>query len=176
MTTERWKPIAGFEGYYSVSSHGRVRSEARHVQRSDGKTQFVRQRFMSPAKKEKGHLSVMLYGAEKKRVRKHIHRLVLFAFRGPPPTPLHDGAHNDGNPGNNHVNNLRWATCSENLMDKVAHGTHNRGERHPLCTIPDETVRRIRASTKTMKQIAADLGMDYRYVWAIKTERVRRWS
>lgn len=28
---ERWVPIPGYEGYYSISNRGRVRSEARRV-------------------------------------------------------------------------------------------------------------------------------------------------
>lgn len=59
----------------------------------------------------------------------HVHRLVLEAFVGLAPSPRHDGAHNDGNPLNNALSNLRWATKSENQMDRVAHGTSNRGER-----------------------------------------------
>jgi hypothetical protein len=34
-----------------------------------------------------------------------------------------DGCHNDGDPFNNAVTNLRWDTRSGNLRDKIAHGT-----------------------------------------------------
>lgn len=176
MNDERWLPIAGFEGLYSVSSHGRIRSEPRTVLYETGKRQTVRQRIMSPATKQSGHLSVILHGADKQRPRLHVHRLVLLAFVGPPPTPLHECAHNDGNPGNNHVENLRWATRSSNHRDKVAHGTDNRGEAHPRCTISDETVRKIRASTERPKAIAEALGVNFKSVCAIKAGTTRRWS
>jgi len=32
--------------------------------------------------------------------------------------------HNDGDPHNNRVSNLRWGTASENALDAVRHGTH----------------------------------------------------
>lgn len=175
-TNERWLPIAGLEGSYSVSSHGRVRSEARIVLRGEGVVHTVRQRILALAKKRSGHLMVVLHGADKLRPQLLVHRLVLIAFAGPPPTPLHECAHNDGKPANNRIENLRWATRAENHHDKVAHGTHNRGEWHPHCKVSDDTVRRIRASTAAINEIAAELGMDYRYVWAIKTERTRRYS
>lgn len=57
------------------------------------------------------------------------HRLVLFAFVGPPPTPKHQTAHWDGNPLNNHFSNLRWATTGENTEDKIRHGNLYEGHR-----------------------------------------------
>jgi hypothetical protein len=74
----------------------------------------------------------------------HISRLVLEAFVGPSPSDTHQGAHNDGDPFNNHWKNLRWATPSENQMDRVAHGTSNRGERFGRARLTEEQVREIR--------------------------------
>ena len=176
MSNELWLPIVGFEGLYSVSSHGRIRSEARAVQYCNGKRQSVRQRILSLARKPSGHLSVILYGADKRRPRLHVHRLVLFAFAGAPPTPLHECAHNDGNPANNSIENLRWDTRSGNHRDKVAHGTHNRGEAHPRCTVSDEMVRKIRSEPGRPKQIADAMGINLKYVCAVKAGTTRRWS
>lgn len=174
MQNERWAPIDGFNGLYSVSSAGRVRSEARVVVYASGKKQTVRERIMSPATKRSGHQSVMLYGGARKRF--HIHRLVALAFIGEPPTALHEVAHCDGNPANNCADNLRWATRSENHADKVAHGTHNRGESHPLCKLTDDQVRSIRASSAKAPDIAAQYGVSWQHVRAIKTMKSRRWA
>mmetsp|Transcript_30600 Transcript_30600/g.55895 ORF Transcript_30600/g.55895 Transcript_30600/m.55895 type:complete len:354 (+) Transcript_30600:72-1133(+) len=49
-------------------------------------------------------------------VGKHfrVHRLVAFAHLRLPPTPLHDRVlHVDGNPDNNHVSNLKYATSED---------------------------------------------------------------
>jgi hypothetical protein len=58
-----------------------------------------------------------------------VHRLVLEAFVGPCP-PGMEGCHNNGIGTDNRLANLRWDTRKNNAADKVAHGTHNRGERH----------------------------------------------
>lgn len=58
-----------------------------------------------------------------------IHRLVAAAFIGDQPEGKPIVAHYDGNKLNNHYTNLRWATESENQMDRVHQGCSNRGER-----------------------------------------------
>lgn len=162
-SNERWLPIAGWEGYYSVSSLGQVRSETRVVTYITGKQQTVRQRILRQATKKSGHKSVCLYrGAEQKRM--HVHRLVALAFIGPQPSPLHEVAHDKGDPSKNAVGDLRWDTRSGNHKDKVAHGTHNRGERHPLCTVPDDVVRQVRAATGLCKDIGAKFNIHPGYV------------
>lgn len=168
--TEEWRPVVGFEGLYSVSSHGRVRSETRVVKYVNGKSQTVRQRIMSPAKKKTGHMSVMFYPVRK---RFHVHRLMMFAFTEGPPSPLHEVAHNDGNASNNILSNLRWATTSSNMRDKVAHGTHNRGERHANCTISSETVRAIRADAGNCVQLGQKYSLPFQTVWAIQKGKTR---
>lgn len=72
-----------------------------------------------------------------------IHRLVLEAFVGPCPEGM-ECCHNDGDPANNHVGNLRWDTHRNNLADKVRHGTHNRGQRHPMAKLGESEVLEIR--------------------------------
>jgi DNA-binding GntR family transcriptional regulator len=39
---------------------------------------------------------------------------------------------------------LSWKTPSENQMDRVVHGTSNRGEQHPLAKLTEADVRAIR--------------------------------
>ncbi len=51
------------------------------------------------------------------------HRAVLLAFVGPCPEGM-EACHNNGDPLDNRVENLRWDTRSNNTLDKVAHGTH----------------------------------------------------
>jgi hypothetical protein len=175
MQTEQWQPVAGFEGVYSVSNLGRVRSEPRVIVYATGKRINLRGRILRPATKARGHQSVCLYrGAS--AVRAHVHRLVLIAFVGEPPSPLHEGAHNDGEPKHNAVSNLRWATRSENHRDKVAHGTHNRGDRHPNKKVTDAQVRAIRSSQKHARVLAKEYGLTWQYVYAIKSNKTRRFS
>lgn len=70
---------------------------------------------------------------------------------GPPPSPNHEAAHSCGKGGRGCVNlkHLRWASPSENQMDRAVHGTSNRGERHGLAKVSREQVLEIRKLAKT---------------------------
>lgn len=57
---------------------------------------------------------------------KALHRLVLLAFVGDPPSPKHEGCHRDGNRLNNCLTNLKWGTKADNTTDKIRHGTHKK--------------------------------------------------
>ena len=74
-----------------------------------------------------GRLSVSLQGREKRS--RLVHRLVAAAFLGDQPEGM-QCCHNDGNPLNNHLDNLRWDTPSNNNnADKKKHGTLKYGEK-----------------------------------------------
>lgn len=122
--TETWKPIPGWEGFYEVSDRGRIRSVPRIVPRSDGTQQRVRGRIMALNPKDTGHLVTMLRKPGSKKCMK-AHRAVALAFLGPEPEGMMV-CHNDGDPTNNDVSNLRYDTKSANALDSVAHGSHNR--------------------------------------------------
>lgn len=115
MSTETWRPILGWEGLYEVSNLGRVRG-------CDGRRQ--RAIVLVPLQTDKGYLRVNLYGPGGRKERRLIHRAVLEAFVGPCPEDM-QGCHNNGDRGDNRLENLRWDTASNNSRDKLAHGTHN---------------------------------------------------
>ena len=128
---EEWHAISFAPGY-EVSSAGRVRN---------ARTGHILKPWYAGA----GYLYVNLWSS---RIKIGIHRLVAFAFLGGPPTPRHEVAHNDGNPENNAVSNLRWATHAENQADMRKHGTtyyHGwRGETHPTAKLTNHQVLEIR--------------------------------
>lgn len=106
---EIWMPVIGYESSYEVSNHGHVYSKSKGA-------------MMALTVAPSGHKAVHLYrnGRSERRL---VHRLVLEAFVGPAPDG-HECLHGDGDPGNNFVENLRWGTHSENMLDSVRHGTH----------------------------------------------------
>ena len=73
------------------------------------------------------------------------HRYVCELANGKPPTPKHEAAHSCGNGDEGCVTkgHLFWKTRAENEADKLVHGTHNRGERHPLVKLSENDARYI---------------------------------
>lgn len=117
MSAEKWIPIAGYEGSYEVSNTGVVRS----IARLDAIGRPKAEKNLRPDPRPSGHLRVTLCQNSKTR-RFWVHRLVLEAFVGPRPEGM-EACHNDGDPMNNNVLNLRWDTKSANAQDRVRHGT-----------------------------------------------------
>lgn len=146
--TERWKSIAGYEGLYTVSTYGRVRSTARSGTRGG---------VLGVNVADDGYTRVSLSA---KGVSKclPVAALVLEAFVEPRPLGK-ECAHNNGNPQDNHVSNLRWATHTENLKDRYAHGTDLRGERNPNCRLTRAEVSEIKKATGTHREIANLFGL-----------------
>lgn len=115
---EVWLPVAGYGGSYEVSSLGRVRSRDRF----DTIGRFRRGTILAQQSHPKtGHMQVYPSWRSDQQTRK-VHHLVLEAFVGPRP-PGCEGCHNDGNPANNRVENLRWDTSLSNSNDRYEHGT-----------------------------------------------------
>lgn len=127
---EEWRPICGLEGRYEVSKFGRVRSLDRIGTQGSrwGHPVEVRikGRLLTPSPAAGGYLYARINGAGAL-----VHRLVLEAFVGPCPDG-HECAHQDGDPANNNLSNLRWATKVENQADRRRHGTMPIGKNHYL--------------------------------------------
>lgn len=122
-TTEVWKPIPGWEQYYEASTHGRIRSLDRFTIHSNGHPYRRKGRILKAwLLPNSGHHCVSLY-ADNKRTKFLVHRLVLTTFVGEPPEGT-EGCHNNGNPADNRLENLRWDTKKANAQDSLKHGTH----------------------------------------------------
>ena len=96
---EQWREIPGYEGLYEVSNCGRIRKG---------------DRLKSLRSDKGGYLNVWL---SKNGIQKclKVHRLVALAFIKNPEGKRTIN-HKDGNKQNNNVENLEWATHSENIM------------------------------------------------------------
>ena len=120
-TEERWTPVYGYEGLYEVSDQGRVKSLARYVRDREG-VRLVRERILKAKAQGFGYSTVMLCREGHKKTRT-VHSIALESFIRPRAAG-EVACHGDGNPGNNHLDNLRWDTQSNNLYDAVRHGTN----------------------------------------------------
>lgn len=107
MTNEIWRPIAGWEGVYEVSDHGRVRS----LTRIDSIGRHVRGKILGYSTRRDGSARVHLC-ARAERTPHFVSALVATAFM-PPRPPGHVISHLDGDAANNAVSNLQWRTPQE---------------------------------------------------------------
>lgn len=124
-SVERWLPVVGWEGLYEVSSLGRVRSVDRTIKMSNGRTRRCRGQVLAPIRyNEYGHLKVDLHERPHRRRQAAIHVLVAEAFHGAPEPDQEVRHYPDPDPTNNRADNLIWGTRSENILDRVEHGTH----------------------------------------------------
>ena len=120
--TEDWRAVPGWGDLYEVSDQGRVRSLPRVTRGGFSGTRRIPGKILSPVPTVSGHVGVML--KDGKRVfRSGIHRLVMLSFVGPCPEGM-EVCHNNGEPSDNRLANLRYGTRSENIYDAVQHGAH----------------------------------------------------
>ena len=161
---EEWKPIPWANGAYSVSSCGRVRSEARKAPRQDGSRQSVPARILRQNKDSFGYWRVSLWGETNL-----VHALMLEAFTGPRPVGAH-ACHNNGNPSDNRPDNLRWDTPAGNHADKRIHGTLLIGSKHPCAKLTEDQVREIRSRYRKRgdgSSLAREFGITNSYLTTI---------
>ena len=157
---EEWRDVVGFEGIYQVSNFGRIRS----VKTGKIKEQTVQDNDNRP-----------YLGLWKNNIQKicRPHKLVMEAFVGIRPQGM-ECCHNDGNPQNNHLTNLRWDTAKSNQADRVRHGTTNRGEQCGTAKLTLEQVRAIRQDNRLQRIIAAEYGVRDNTISRIKSGK--RWT
>lgn len=77
---ERWAPVAGWEGIYEVSDHGRIRSLARDFGDSSGKRRPVQERIIKLRIGRQGYPLTTLSAFGRGRQTFTVHRLVARAF------------------------------------------------------------------------------------------------
>lgn len=162
---ETWKNVTGFENFYQVSNIGRVRSKDREYKcLANGKypcTKILHGRVMRERIWKKRNQVAFMIGGE--RIEFWVHRLVAEAFISNP-LKLSDVNHKDGNPLNNNVSNLEWATRSQNMQH--AHDTGlikmRKGSNHPKSKLTERKVKAIRkkrANGLTCAEIAKQYGV-----------------
>lgn len=116
-------------------------------------------RKLKPSTMLHGHLVVTLTKNARKTM---VHRVVLLAFVGPCPDGM-EGCHNDGNPANNAISNLRYDTHASNMADRRKHGTGQDGERNPQAILTAQFVQVARSEFSqklaNIKQLARRYGV-----------------
>lgn len=163
---EEWRPVAGYEGYYEVSSLGRVRALDREKATPRGLFRWPA-KMLSPFADTNGYLYVNLGRGGKSAKKLAVHAIVLEAFVGPRPDGM-QCLHGDGDRANPALSNLRWGTATENAADRRRHGTHLAGERAPRAKLTDELVSWVKQSAQSSIELGRVLGVSSSTVRAIR--------
>lgn len=116
---EIWKPVAGYEGLYEVSSLGRIKSLERfskeHWNNGTLCRTRIRERIMKGTPDQDGYLDVALTDERGKQKYYRINRLVAIAFL-PNPNNLPQVDHLNCVKDDNRAENLEWVSCRENIV------------------------------------------------------------
>ena len=164
---EEWRPVHD-RPEYQVSNFGRVRSDA-----TGGlilKPNLIR-----------GYPALKFWNSDGTRTTAYVHLLVLEAFVGPRPEGL-QARHDDGNPFNSMICNLRWGTVGENAADRMRHGTSLRGDKNPQMKLTEADIAQIRAELAAggpkgfQARISEKWGVSPGYVTMLKQGKVRRYG
>lgn len=129
---EIWKDVKGYEGYYEVSSYGRVRRVDRYVNsgiRFNDK-RFCKGKILHQNLKRMGYLTVDLSKDNKVKTL-FTHRLVATAFVD---NPENKNVVNHKNliKTDNHASNLEWVTSKENSQHASKNGVMYGGLRKSI--------------------------------------------
>lgn len=167
MKDEEWRDIKGFEGYYQVSSRGRVRSVTRLVVFRTG----AKRTYPGGLLKGSGiRYPLVFLHRDGKGTPRTVHSLVAEAFLpNPEGHPL--VRHLNDVPDDNRVENLAWGTDSDNRNDAVRNGvdywtsrTHCKWGHE----FTPENTRIERNGSRTCKQCDRERGARYRKRRSIK--------
>ena len=133
---EEWRDVVGWEGYYMVSSYGRVASFGRYVKC------YSYTKWLDPCLKQQrmwknGYFSVTLKKNGKK-ICASVHRLVAIAFiPNPNNYPCID--HINDNQIDNRASNLQWCTHKMNNSKehhRITESLSKKGKRLPSIQKP----------------------------------------
>ena len=140
---EEWRDVVGYEGYYKISSTGRLYS-------------IRSKRCLSLTLGRFGYLNVEL-NVHGKNKRVYIHRLVAMAFI-PNPENKKTVNHINSIRSDERVENLEWATQSENILHGFRYGNKDsHGEKHSHNKLTEKQVIEIlRIKGKATQQAIAD--------------------
>lgn len=101
---EQWKYVVGYEGFFSCSNFGRIRSESRVLIKSNGVQYTAQKRILYTCLSHRGYPTVCISKNGSSRTPL-VHRLIAIAFL-PNLDKFPEVNHIDGNKTNSYLTNL----------------------------------------------------------------------
>ena len=153
---KEWQKIPDRD--YEVSNYGDVRK-------------FTTKRLLSSGNSYNYPRVKICYKAKYKA--RLVSSLVIEAFVGPRPKGMFC-CHNDGNPNNNLITNLRYDTPKGNMADTLIHGTHLWGANNGMAKLSENDIPIIRELLKTdmtNDEIGEVFNVSHSTIWKIKDDR-----
>ena len=165
-----WKPVVGFEGFYSVSNDGQIMRT-----KSASNTRAGKILRPTPNTRTRRMVVTLRAAPSPRKQIAFVHRLVARAFLGEPPENM-EVNHKDGNPQNNHVDNLEYVTRQDNMRHACKMGLQTQlayrpGERHPLAKLTDLQAKEIRHSSEMGTTLAIRFGVSKHVISRIRLGR-----
>jgi len=157
------RTIPEYDGYYATVD-GTV------ISYKSGKPKRLK-----PIRASDGHLYVFLYDGNGHSDKVWLHRAILLAFEGRP-MDGQECRHLDGNPANNHRDNLKWGTHMENVEDRRRHGRMPVSHLSQFTKLRPYDIPEIRAlhGILSSRRVAARFGTSH--VTIQKIWRNERWK
>lgn len=151
---------------YSLTREGKVYSHFSH-------------RFLSTHLDRYGYEKVRLVSKDNKRHTYSVHRLMLENFSPCENMDTLQVNHIDGNKLNNHIDNLEWTTCSENVRHAFEIGLKTQsGENNNLSKLSEKQVLEIIDLLLSKKYSGAEIDRMYGLCkdYANSIRRHERWA
>jgi len=112
LKNEEWIDVYGYDGIYSVSNLGRVKSETRYVDSGKGHTKLLKERILSQAHQKDDRLTVGLCN-NGKQVSKEVSQIVWQSFNQTSTPENKCIMHKNKISSDNRLINLKVVTRSE---------------------------------------------------------------
>lgn len=157
---EIWRPAAGWEGLYELSTYGRLRRVGRDAL---GRHRYIGHILKIHKSKGSPYLKYLLSRPGEKPKNITVHSLVAATFIGPRPEGMQCN-HKNRNKTDNRPENLEYVTPSENYRHALRNGHQPvRGSEHWNAKLTEAKVREIRklaAQGMMLKDIAPQFGVN----------------
>ncbi len=164
LPNEQWVPIHGYEGQYEISNLSRIRSLSIH-NINKGYISRIKIRVQRISKGTNYRIIQLVKDSQRKTCKVH----VLFAaafIPNPNNKPIVN--HLDGNKLNISVENLEWATWSENNKHAYDTGLKRCGEDMAISKLTNEQAVEIYKSSLSYTKLAKYYGISVSSIAQIK--------